>query len=445
MASAAESAIEALLFRGHVTAAARGAVDRGRSEHNAHGKASLRRLAAGVFAIAGDERGIAGVTEPQLLSCRTQTEAVAQLAAFEGGPRSHDYLTAGVILSWAGDATGAFACLVEARDRGVFEERFHVAVAAGERLAHHALLFGNLALARDAIERAASLASSHELPIWRLQCVATAAQMALDAGDFDRAQALLEEGRATARTPDLIALFAPAGAHRALVAQDAAALDAWTSPVTLETALHSRAPQAALAATIALLLGARTAPPLAPLTAAALRRALLQTDNPANAPELFSMAARCGDVEEAQFAVDALRAVFAAHRPYLKAHYLLASAHLQVRGGDRSSAFDRAGEAARAFDAIGIRRWTNEAMLLLVHHGRSREPQRRRRPTALSLTRREEQVAQLIRRGASNREVASTLQISAHTVERHVSSILSRLGLRSRWQIADVRGVNVEH
>ncbi|MGA9944581.1 MAG: helix-turn-helix transcriptional regulator, partial [Candidatus Cybelea sp.] len=54
-----------------------------------------------------------------------------------------------------------------------------------------------------------------------------------------------------------------------------------------------------------------------------------------------------------------------------------------------------------------------------------------------ALTGREEQVAQLIRRGARNREVAAALQISEHTVERHVSSILGRLGLRSRWQIAD--------
>ncbi|HYL27426.1 MAG TPA: helix-turn-helix transcriptional regulator, partial [Candidatus Nitrosotalea sp.] len=84
-----------------------------------------------------------------------------------------------------------------------------------------------------------------------------------------------------------------------------------------------------------------------------------------------------------------------------------------------------------------LRRWTNEAMLLLVHHERSPEPPRRRRPTALSLTEREQQVSHLIRRGASNREVARTLQISEHTVERHVSSILGRLGLRSRWQIAD--------
>jgi DNA-binding NarL/FixJ family response regulator len=51
-------------------------------------------------------------------------------------------------------------------------------------------------------------------------------------------------------------------------------------------------------------------------------------------------------------------------------------------------------------------------------------------------------VAHLIRRGARNREVAHALQISEHTVERHVSSILGRLGLRSRWQIVDPKKVS---
>ena len=88
---------------------------------------------------------------------------------------------------------------------------------------------------------------------------------------------------------------------------------------------------------------------------------------------------------------------------------------------------------------MGFRCWTDEAMNLLVHDDAADSAPPRRRPSALSLTGREQQVAHLIRRGASNREVARTLQISEHTVERHVSSILSRLGLRSRWQIVDLK------
>ena len=88
---------------------------------------------------------------------------------------------------------------------------------------------------------------------------------------------------------------------------------------------------------------------------------------------------------------------------------------------------------------MGLRRWTNEAMGLLVSQERAPDRRPRGRFPSYALTEREEQVAQLIRRGARNREVAKALQISEHTVERHVSSILGRLGLRSRWQIGAPR------
>lgn len=52
------------------------------------------------------------------------------------------------------------------------------------------------------------------------------------------------------------------------------------------------------------------------------------------------------------------------------------------------------------------------------------------------LTRREREVARLIAEGQSNREIASALVITERTVEGHVSSILGKLDLHSRTQIA---------
>lgn len=52
------------------------------------------------------------------------------------------------------------------------------------------------------------------------------------------------------------------------------------------------------------------------------------------------------------------------------------------------------------------------------------------------MTERELEVLRLISRGASNREIAETLVISEGTVKNHISSILSRLGLRDRTQAA---------
>ena len=53
-----------------------------------------------------------------------------------------------------------------------------------------------------------------------------------------------------------------------------------------------------------------------------------------------------------------------------------------------------------------------------------------------SLTRREHEVADLLTRGLSNKEIASTLVISPRTAEAHVEHILTKLGFTSRAQVA---------
>ena len=54
----------------------------------------------------------------------------------------------------------------------------------------------------------------------------------------------------------------------------------------------------------------------------------------------------------------------------------------------------------------------------------------------IGLTSREIEVLRLIAHGATNREIAQKLVISEGTVKNHISSILSRLGLRDRTQAA---------
>jgi DNA-binding CsgD family transcriptional regulator len=403
---------------------------------------SRRRLCAGVYALMGDDRNLAAVVAPQLLASRTAVAVASHFESLGGQPASHDYLTGAVTLSWVTDAAGTYELFRSAHDRAIAEKRFHFAVGARERLAHHAILFGDVEIARNALEDAVRLASLHRLSEWFLRSAAAAARLALDVGDSDRAAQLIERAQMHARTPEAIALLAPVGAALAIAAGDNEALAVWSSPEILDTALGSQDLESAIAATIALLC-ARAVVPGSSL-AIALRRALLRASGATYAVELFSLAARYGDIEEARLGADTLNALVAPNRKYCKAHALLARAHLLFRGGDRAAWIDHAGDAARAFNAMGMRRWMNEAMLLLVRQENESFPRRRGRPMGSALTGREQQVAHLIRRGARNREVAAALQISEHTVERHVSSILRSLGLRSRWQIADPKNAS-EH
>ena len=52
------------------------------------------------------------------------------------------------------------------------------------------------------------------------------------------------------------------------------------------------------------------------------------------------------------------------------------------------------------------------------------------------LTRREQEVAVLVARGLTNRQISTELGISERTAGNHIAGILRKLGLRSRAQIA---------
>ncbi|GAB4542024.1 MAG: response regulator transcription factor [Anaerolineae bacterium] len=54
----------------------------------------------------------------------------------------------------------------------------------------------------------------------------------------------------------------------------------------------------------------------------------------------------------------------------------------------------------------------------------------------LPLTSREQDVFQLLAKGASNRQIAETLMITENTVKTHVRNILEKLGLHSRSEVA---------
>jgi DNA-binding NarL/FixJ family response regulator len=70
----------------------------------------------------------------------------------------------------------------------------------------------------------------------------------------------------------------------------------------------------------------------------------------------------------------------------------------------------------------------------IVNHGGRRE--KALLSSAVTLTRRERQVTQLIADGLSNKEIGLRLNVATFTVKSHVHNVLEKLALRTRVQIA---------
>jgi len=58
----------------------------------------------------------------------------------------------------------------------------------------------------------------------------------------------------------------------------------------------------------------------------------------------------------------------------------------------------------------------------------------------LGITPREAEVLDLIARGLSNKDIAAALNLSPRTVEKHVESLLRKVGARSRTELVAIAG-----
>jgi DNA-binding CsgD family transcriptional regulator len=112
---------------------------------------------------------------------------------------------------------------------------------------------------------------------------------------------------------------------------------------------------------------------------------------------------------------------------------------LDAAAGDRERAVTAMERAVSAYEAIGACTDRGRLLARLRALGVRRGP-RSKHTAATSgwaaLTPTERQVADLVRRGLTNREIAAHLFVSPRTVQSHVSHILAKLDLRSRVEIA---------
>jgi DNA-binding CsgD family transcriptional regulator/tetratricopeptide (TPR) repeat protein len=139
--------------------------------------------------------------------------------------------------------------------------------------------------------------------------------------------------------------------------------------------------------------------------------------------------ARGEDPEPALLA--ALRELRGVERPRLRAEVHLALA--EARAADPPAATAEARAALALFVRLGARRDADRAAALLRSLGVTVRAGAGGREV---LSRREREVVPLVAEGLSNAEIARRLFVTPKTVEHHVTSILGKLGLRTRAEVA---------
>jgi DNA-binding CsgD family transcriptional regulator len=188
-------------------------------------------------------------------------------------------------------------------------------------------------------------------------------------------------------------------------------------------------------------------------------------------PDLVDAAARCGDAETAQRTLSRLElATASSPGPWLEASlarcrgllaepadavkhqqeavrlydqgdggFELARAQLELgealrRTRRRTEARDTLRSALTALEALGARPWAERARTELRALGDT--PATARQDRLAGLTPQELQIARLVSGGASNREIAAQLFLSARTVEYHLYKIFPKAGVSSRTELA---------
>lgn len=131
----------------------------------------------------------------------------------------------------------------------------------------------------------------------------------------------------------------------------------------------------------------------------------------------------------------ALRQIGPTERPRLRGEIHLALADVE-RTSDIAAAVTEARSALATFDRLGARRQADRAAALLRALGVNVRAQPDATGAVEALSRREREVLPLLAEGLSNGEIAQRLFITPKTVEHHVTSILGKLGLRTRAEVA---------
>jgi len=114
--------------------------------------------------------------------------------------------------------------------------------------------------------------------------------------------------------------------------------------------------------------------------------------------------------------------------PFERARTLLAQGEAMRRFRQKAAARSALAAALAIFSALPAPAWIERTNAELARVGR--------RAAGAPLSATQQQVADLVASGRTNREVAETLFMSPHTVEAHLTAIYRSLGVRGRTELA---------
>ena len=137
-----------------------------------------------------------------------------------------------------------------------------------------------------------------------------------------------------------------------------------------------------------------------------------------------------GDVDQARAQLDrALSAHERLPQPFELGRTLLVQGTIERRAKGRGAARAALGRALEVFDQLGAPLWAEKAAQELA-----RIPGRTAASGELSET--ERRIAELVASGLANKEIAAQLFVTVRTVEGNLTRIYSKLGVRSRTELA---------
>ena len=153
----------------------------------------------------------------------------------------------------------------------------------------------------------------------------------------------------------------------------------------------------------------------------------------------LATAARCrGLLADARGNRDAALAAFdgalAEHErlpmPFERARTLLSRGSVSRRARQKGAARETLGQALATFEELGAPLWAEKARAELGRIGGRAAPRRG------ELSETERQIAELVTAGKTNQEIALALSLSPRTVQWNLTKVYSKLGVRSRTELA---------